>query len=422
MARTVRDSKLEKWEQRSRLVPKRRYFRDIGDGIALCYRRGGTNVTGTWAARIRDDKNGRYALRSLGAADDYLQADGKRVLTYRQACQRAVEVAERGPTPAYTVNDAIKDYLAWFRENRKSIDETEAAINAHIRPVLGDRALASLTAGDIKAWQYALARQKARKRTGLGKAQGHKSEPGEAEGREEAKRARRATANRIFNVLRAILNKAFHDERVPDDTAWRRVKPFGKVDLPRIRFLTAGEATQLVNGSSVEFRPLLRAALLTGARYGELARMNVRDFNPTTAQLYVAPSKSGKARYIPLNAAGVQLFKTLTTGRGPNLPMFVRSNGEAWGKNHQQRPLLEACKRAKIVPPLRFHEARHSYASALAQAGADLLTISKLLGHADTRITSRNYAHLGDRTLANAVNNMLPDFGSEDASNIEAIR
>ena len=48
-----------------------------------------------------------------------------------------------------------------------------------------------------------------------------------------------------------------------------------------------------------------------------------------------------------------------------------------------------ACKRAKITPPLRFHEARHSYASALAQGGADLLTISKLLGNADTRITSR---------------------------------
>jgi site-specific recombinase XerD len=102
--------------------------------------------------------------------------------------------------------------------------------------------------------------------------------------------------------------------------------------------------------------------------------------------------------------------------------MLVRSDGEAWGKNHQQRPLTEACKRAKITPPLRFHELRHSYASALAQAGADLLTISKLLGHADTRVTSRHYAHLCDRTLANAVNNLLPDFGKEEPSNVAVIR
>ena len=114
-------------------------------------------------------------------------------------------------------------------------------------------------------------------------------------------------------------------------------------------------------------------------------------------QVYIAPSKSGKPRYVPLNASGVELFTSLTTGREAKDPMFVRSDGESWGKNHQQRPLLEACKRAKITPPLRFHEARHSYASALAQAGADLLTISKLLGHAETRITSRQYAHLTER-------------------------
>ncbi len=79
---------------------------------------------------------------------------------------------------------------------------------------------------------------------------------------------------------------------------------------------------------------------------------------------------------MPLNASGVELFKALSTRKSPaSAPMFARSDGESWGKNHQQRPLLlEACKRAKITPPLRFHEARHSYASALAQAGADLLT------------------------------------------------
>jgi integrase len=73
--------------------------------------------------------------------------------------------------------------------------------------------------------------------------------------------------------------------------------------------------------------------------------------------------------------------------------------------------MLEACKMAKIMPGIGFHELRHSYASFLAQRGVDLLTISKLLGHADTRITSRHYAHLCDRTLANAIVAHLPGFG-----------
>jgi integrase len=289
---------------------------------------------------------------------------------------------------------------------------------------LGDRTVASLTAEDLKTWRDKLARQSARKRTRKGKKQEHKADQDEMtdEERDEAKRARRATANRILAVLKAILNKAFEDKKVKDDSEWRRVKPFPKVDVPRIRFLTEPEAIRLVNGCTPEFRPLFRAALLTGARYGELVRMAVGNFDPTTAQVFIAPSKSGRPRHIPLNAAGVELFKTLTTGRSPSAPMFVRADGEQWGKNHQQRPLLEACKRAKTVPPLRFHEARHSYASALARAGADLLIISKLLGHADTRITSRHYAHLCDKTLANAVNNLLPAFGAAEQSNVAAIR
>jgi integrase len=101
--------------------------------------------------------------------------------------------------------------------------------------------------------------------------------------------------------------------------------------------------------------------------------------------------------------------------------MFARG-GEAWGKNHQQRPMIEACAKGKIAPTLRFHECRHTYASMLAQAGADLLTISKLLGHADTRVTSRHHAHLCDRTLANAVNTLLPAFGVTETSNVAEIR
>jgi hypothetical protein len=50
----------------------------------------------------------------------------------------------------------------------------------------------------------------------------------------------------------------------------------------------------------------------------------------------------------------------------------------------------------------------HTYASALAQSG--VLTISKLLGHADTHIASRHYAHLCDNTLKAAVAR-LPSFG-----------
>ncbi len=422
MARSARNAKLDTRTSRLKLDRRKWHQATLEPGLALRYRRTAHGY-GVWYARIVDAA-GRATEPRIGTADDFADADGIGVFDWKQAQAEARKLAERGPAPSYTVKDACDDYLAWFREHRKSIDATEATIKAHIVPAFVERTVASLTAEDIKAWRDKLARQHARKRTRKGKLQAHRKEV-EAptdEQRDEAKRARRATANRILAVFRAILNKAFEDGKARDDSVWRRVKPFPKVDVPRIRFLTEDEAVRLVNTCSAEFRPLLRAALLTGARYGELVRLEVGSYNPTTAQLFVAPSKSGKPRHIPLNASGVALFAALTTGRPTSAPMFARADGEPWGKNHQQRPLAEACKRAKITPPLRFHEARHSYASALAQAGADLLTISKLLGHADTRITSRHYAHLCDRTLANAVNNLLPDFGSVETSNVAAIR
>lgn len=83
--------------------------------------------------------------------------------------------------------------------------------------------------------------------------------------------------------------------------------------------------------------------------------------------------------------------------------------------------MKEACSHASITPAIGFHELRHTYASLLTQAGADLLTISKLLGHADTRITSRHYAHLCDKTLANTVSRSLPRFGHEKERKIQNI-
>jgi site-specific recombinase XerD len=130
--------------------------------------------------------------------------------------------------------------------------------------------------------------------------------------------------------------------------------------------------------------------------------------------VFITPeAKSGMGRHVPLSREGRDFFASLVAGRLARHTVFLKADGSEWGKNHQVRPLEAACKQASIDPPLSFHELRHTYASILAQAGADLLTISKLLGHADTRITARHYAHLCDKTLARTVRDLLPGFGHE---------
>ena len=210
--------------------------------------------------------------------------------------------------------------------------------------------------------------------------------------------------------MKAALNFAYHEGRVSDRSAWDQVRPFKKVDAPRVRHLSAAEARRVVNRASIEFRPLVRGALLTGCRYGELTALEVRHFDLDAAVLQVHEGKTGNVRNVPLTDEGVQLFTELTAGRQGSEQVFLRATGRRWQKSEQSRPMLTASKAAKIDPPVSFHILRHTYGSLLARKGVPLQIISVAMGHADTRMTQRHYAHLSPDHVAREVRKHLPTF------------
>ena len=421
MARSQRSGKLETRTARLKLAQGAREFLTIGKGLALGYRRT-EGAYGTWQARVWH--GARYHYQNLGRADDFQEANGEGVLDFYQAqgaARKAYEDILRGGAPALknvTVQQAADHYLVWFREHRKGIAMAESAVRAHISPTLGERRLADLTAVELRAWLDKLATKAARLRSSKGAKKLNLRPAAETN---DEKRARRASANRILSVLKAILNRAFQDGLVADDSAWRKIKPFAKADEARIRYLTDAEATRLVNACPINLRRLVRAALLTGTRWGELTSLKAADVHLSTAHLYIAESKSGRSRHVPLNPEGLELFNDLITGKIGDDLVLTREDGKPWGHNHHVRALQAACKVAKVKPAVSFHELRHTYASHLANAGVDLLTISKLLGHADTRITSKHYAHLADKTLAQAVTK-LPSFVAKKARSLRQVR
>jgi integrase len=149
--------------------------------------------------------------------------------------------------------------------------------------------------------------------------------------------------------------------------------------------------------------------------------MRTADYNADAGTIAVRESKAGKPRHVALTDEGQALFAQLTAGRVGSTLVFVRNDGNQWGKSHQQRPLGEACRRAKIEPPATFHILRHTYASTLAMRGVPMGVIAAQLGHSDTRMTEKHYAHLSPNYVAATVRAALPALGIVERSNVAAL-
>ncbi len=418
MPRATKDSRLDTAAARARLpVQRKPHFRLIEPGLHVGYYRGERG--GSWIAR-RYLAAGRYATLRLGLADDGRSADGREVLTFGQAQSAARDWATRAanpePEPAapYTVADAMRDYLEEYVERGgKSLQGTRTAIEAHILPALGDGLVSELTLQRVRAWHRGLAAAPARIRSAKGvvRTRAIAADP-------EALRKRRATANRLLTYLKAGLNFARSEGKARcSNDAWAAVRPFREADVPKIRYLLDEEITRLCNACDADFRDLVVGALMTGARYGELAAARVGDFDATAGALTIAAAKSGKPRHVVLTNEGVEFFKRLTAGLpGSALiftrPVLVRQAGKhgpaeyrrgRWAKNDQTRHINAACAAARIEPAVTFHILRHTYASRLVARGAPLPVIAAQLGHRDGRMTEKHYAHLAPSFVSDAV-------------------
>jgi integrase len=215
-------------------------------------------------------------------------------------------------------------------------------------------------------------------------------------------------------MLKAALSHVFREGHVASDVVWRRVKPFRNVDVARLRYLTVAEAERLLNACNPGFRSLVRAALETGCRYGELTRMQVQDFNPDAGTVAVLQSKSGKSRHVILTPEGAGFFRQHCAGRDNNETLFRGADGLPWKKSNQTDPMRAASARARLTPPVSFHALRHTWASLAAMNKVPLMVIAENLGHADTRMVEKHYGHLAPSFVAEAIRAGAPRFTSAD--------
>jgi integrase len=412
MARRIREEKLDTRSARLKLRQRREpYWASMSGGLALGYRKGKTG--GTWIAKHYSAAAGRR-YHAIGPADDILDADGRRVLNFGQAQANAREWLAtpsevQSQSKPYTVADAMDDYLRYLESEGRpphTIRDARYRDSALIRPKVGHERLFNLTAERLRRWRDDLVKAAPRVRTRKSETQKYREVAGD-----DARRARRASANRTWTVLRAALNHAFRDGKVPSDLAWRKVKPFKAVDAARVRYLTVAEAKRLLNACNPDFRSLVQAALETGARYGELVRLTIADFNPDVGTITIRLSKSGRPRHVVLTDQGKAFFRQITAARAGDEVMLRKADGSAWRTSHQLRPMAEAVNRAKIAPAISFHGLRHTWASHAVMNGVPLLVVAKNLGHSDTRMVEKHYGHLAPGYIVDAIRAGAPKFG-----------
>ncbi len=378
----------------------------VDEGIYLLYRRGPKKSM--WYVRVPAAGEGQRWQRPLGLADDYQDADGRDVLSYVQASDLAKERARESrenhrsmaPRGGHTVKEASEEYVARLEaEGKKSIPEIRRVLDKDILPNWGSVPLQDITEARINGWIARLLRSPRKTRAGKDR---------EIDDSPEGARKRRATAQRKWNVFKAVLNSV--TPRWADGREWVGIKNLKDLDPPAHEFPTLAECKHLIRRTNTEFRPVVEATLLTGAAYNELFSMNVQDYYPSTGHVRVFNSKR-RPRNVPLTDEGISLFDEHTADKNSDDLIFTRNNGDPWKRGNQHRPLNDANTKAKLSPPITLTRLRHAYGSILLNEGVPLETVSAIMGHSTIYVTAKHYARLLQETIDTQVRDALPSIG-----------
>lgn len=198
-------------------------------------------------------------------------------------------------------------------------------------------------------------------------------------------------ANRWLASVRACLSAAWRADLIESNPALRiRANP---ENPPRQRVLSDGELARVLDAIEDEPDPCVRGALLllvaTGARRGEVLNARWEDFDLDGAVWRLPSPKSGRPQVVPLHEDTVEMLRTL-----PRIGPWLLPGRDPTRHRHDiRRPWDEVKKRAGI-PDVRLHDLRRTFGLTAART-AGLHVASKLLRHADVRITEQVYAPLG---------------------------
>ncbi len=168
--------------------------------------------------------------------------------------------------------------------------------------------------------------------------------------------------------------------------------------LPQI--LSQQEVTKLIEvTANRKHRALLMTAYGAGLRVSELVQLKVANIDSDRMSLLVEQGKGNKDRYTLLSERLLQELRQYWHQYRPLPWLFLGQDGERpLHCSSAQRVFYAAKDHAGITKQGGIHMLRHAFATHLLEAGTDLHTIQRLLGHASIPSTMR-YFHLAQGRL-----------------------
>ena len=213
------------------------------------------------------------------------------------------------------------------------------------------------------------------------------------------------TAHSYFNKFKATVKQAFKDSLISIDLNGK-IEPIKEADTNRLFFFF--EELNLLAKTDC-LNPILKQAslfsALTGLRFSDIEKLKWSEVIYKKGQgyyIYFQQKKTKNNEYLPISE---QAYTLLGTPKEANHQVFEGLIYSA----HQNTVLLKWAMSAGIQKHLTFHCFRHTYAVLQLQAGTDIYTISKMLGHRELK-TTQIYAKIVDETKRKATDKIILNF------------
>jgi len=219
--------------------------------------------------------------------------------------------------------------------------------------------------------------------------------------------AARATVQRRLSAI-----KAFFRYRESNSGATSSVRalrsPKSQRKLPSI--LQEGDARRLIEHqpdapmapAALRDRAILEVLYSSGLRVSELVGLDWRDIDEEVGMLTVRAGKGSKDRVVPIGEPALDALRAwrsaMPIAADPDAPVITNLRGKRLTTRSVEKMVARRIEDAGLATSVTPHGLRHSFATHMLNAGADLRSIQEMLGHASLATTQR-YTHVSVKHL-----------------------